>query len=103
VGELWDLLLEELQDVLLLVEVGEVVDADDEVLGWVFFLLLSDVELGGHDVLLHVSLFLELSVLVLLIFFVVEVVIFQIVISVAAKILLRRFDVVSVLIILPTD
>ena len=58
VGELWDLLLEELQDVLLLVEVGEVVDADDKVLGGVLFLLFSDVELGGHNVLLHNSLLL---------------------------------------------
>ena len=58
VRELWDLLLEELQDVLLLVEVGEVVDPDDEVLVGVHLLLFSDMELGGHDVLLHHSLLL---------------------------------------------
>ena len=65
--------------------------------------LLSDVELGRHDMFLHNCLLFHLVIaLILILIVVIKIVIFQVVIIVASEVLLRRLNIVPLFIVLST-
>ena len=101
-SKFWDLFLQEPQDILLFVQFWEVLDSNVEHFGCFSCKLLFDIELGWHNMFLHHCFLFERVVSLLIFLFVVEIIVLQVVIIIARKVFLRRFDIVPLFVILAT-